>query len=230
MTRGRIVENQNPELRNQVNSLRWFHQIDFGEGLVSPGLASISQLKAQADVYFSGGIEGKTVLDIGCWDGFNSIEAFRRGASRVLATDHWVWAHHPWASRTTIELAKEHIAPSLEVKDIDVPDLSEDTVGKFDVVLFCGVFYHLRNPFMTLESVAKLADEILIVETHLDALNVDRPAMIFYPGDELNGDGSNWWGPNPACVMAMMRDVGFRSVTFIPHPTILDRGIFKGSR
>ena len=224
------MENPKVQLKERINSLRWFHQIDFGEGLVSPGLASISQLKAYADIYFAGSIEGKTVLDIGCWDGSNSIEAIRRGASRVLATDHWVWANHPWASRATIELAKEHIAPTLEIKDIDVPDLSVDTVGTFDIVLFCGVFYHLRHPFLTLEAVAKLADETLIVETHLDALDIGRPAMIFYPGDELNGDGSNWWGPNPACVEAMMKDAGFRTVTYTLHPTIAARGIFKGTR
>jgi hypothetical protein len=41
---------------------------------------------------------------------------------------------------------------------------------------------------------------------------------------------SNWWGPNPACVEAMIRDVGFTRVTFTPHPTIKGRGAFKGRR
>jgi tRNA (mo5U34)-methyltransferase len=217
-------------LQDALNKFAWFHQIDFGGGVVSPGLAPLSQLRAQADIYFKAGIAGKSVLDIGCWDGFNSIEAIRRGARRVLATDHYVWAHHRWASRATIELARQFIAPSLEIRDIDVPDLTVDSVGVFDIVLFCGVFYHLRNPFQVLEGVALLAAETLIVETHLDASDIARPAMIFYPGTELNDDPTNWWGPNRQCVEAMLRDLRFAHVDFHPHPTVANRGIFLATR
>ncbi len=217
-------------LRGAVERLHWFHQIDFGGGVISPGLAPLAQLQAQAEIYFAPGVSGKSVLDIGCWDGFNSIEAIRRGARRVLATDHWVWANHPWASRETIELARKHIAPALEIRDVDVPDLSPETVGRFDLVLFCGVFYHLRHPFQALEGVASLVTETLIVETHLDGCEIDRPAMIFYPGTELNGDGSNWWGPNRRCVEAMLKDVGFSHVEFTRHATVSGRGVFRATR
>lgn len=225
------MENLNrDDLRDAVNRLHWFHQIDFGGGVISPGVAPLAQLQAQAAIYFADRLDGKSVLDIGCWDGFNAIEAVRRGARRVLATDHWVWANHPWASRETIELARTHIAPTLEIREIDVPDLTGESVGQFDIVLFCGVLYHLRHPLKMLEGVARLAYETLIVETHLDGGDIKRPAMIFYPNDELNGDGSNWWGPNQLCVDAMLRDVGFRNIEFSPHPTILGRGIFRAKR
>lgn len=75
---------------------------------------------------------------------------------------------------------------------IDVMDLAPETVRTFDIVLFAGVLYHLRNPFLAIELVARLAKETLIVETHLDAIDVSRPAMIFYPGRELNNDPTNW--------------------------------------
>ena len=114
--------------------------------------------------------------------------------------------------------------------EVDCPDLTIEKVGTFDLALFCGVFYHLRNPFLILENVAKLVNETLVVETVLDASEINRPAMIFYPERELNGDGSNWWGPNRSCVEAMMRDVGFRRVEFIEHPSIPSRGIFRGHR
>jgi tRNA (mo5U34)-methyltransferase len=131
--------------------LRWFHQIDFGFGLITPGLADLGFLKAFADVYFAGGINGQTVPDIGCWDGFNSAEAVRRDAPRVLATDHWVWGHHPWAERATIELVREHVAPQ-----IDLPDLVPERAGVFDVVLFCGVLYRLPKIMAGLEKAAAL--------------------------------------------------------------------------
>jgi tRNA (mo5U34)-methyltransferase len=215
-------------ITDRVAALRWFHSIDLGGGIVTPGQAPISELRDRAAIYFADGIVGKSVLDIGCWDGFNSLEAARRGAARVVATDHWVWHHHEWASRRTIELVREVAAPDLEIRDIDVADLSLETVGVFDVVLFCGVFYHLRNPFLALEKIARLARETLIVETHLDAGEIDRPAMIFYPGSELNVDPSNWWGPNRLCVEAMLRDVGFSRIDYTAGG--LNRGIFRARR
>jgi tRNA (mo5U34)-methyltransferase len=39
--------------------------------------------------------------------------------------------------------------------------------------------------------------------------------MAFYPGAELAGDPTNWWGPNPPAVEAMLKSVGFRDVKMI---------------
>ena len=170
------------------------------------------------------------MIDIGCWDGYNSIEASRRGASRVLATDQFAWSDKCWGNQQSFELARDHLAPGIEAHVADVFDLTPETVGKFDVVLFAGVFYHLRHPFMALERVSKLANEMVIVETQLDALHEPRPAMIFYPGAECGGDQTNWWGPNPACVEAMLKDVGFPTVECTPHPNHANRAIFHARR
>ena len=224
----------NPEeqqaLRERVNALRWFHQIDFGDGIVSPGVTAIGQLRKQADIYFGDNLGGKSVLDIGCWDGYYSIEAVRRGAGRVLATDHFAWSEQCWGMRESFELARKHLAPAIEVTDVDVADLTVERVGTFDIVLFSGVLYHMRHPLLMLERVAPLAKEKLILETHLDARWQIRPAMIFYPGRELGNDPTNWWGPNKACVEAMLRDVGFPEVRYTRHPAIRSRGIFHATR
>lgn len=218
------------ELQRRVNALTWHHQIDFGNGVLAPGNTPIEVLQAQSDIYFNGIIDGKTFLDIGAWDGFNSFDAHRLGASRVLATDHFAWSDQCWGNREAFELARAHLAPDVEVMDIDLPELSPETVGKFDVVLFAGVFYHLRHPFAVLEQISHLVNEWLIVETHLDALDYDRPAMVFYPTNELANDHTNWWGPNSACVIAMLKDVGFPTVEFIVHPHHANRGIFRAKR
>jgi hypothetical protein len=85
----------------------------------------------------------------------------------------------------------------------------------------------------------------LVLETVLDAEKLGRPGMVFYPGDELKGDASNWWGPNRPCVEAMLRDVGFRQISFTPtpiprkwtifdwvrrNPAIMPRGVFHARR
>ena len=65
---------------------------------------------------------------------------------------------------------------------------------------------------------------------HLDALEEERPVMVFYPGKELHNDASNWWGPNVPCVKAMLADVGFRNVSYTQHPVDPTRGIFHARR
>lgn len=211
-----------------IASLPWFHSIDLGGGIVTPGKADIATLKAQADIYFRDSLSGKSVLDIGCWDGFNSFEAKRRGASRVLATDFWAW-RKGWGSKDCFEVARSRLALDIEEQEIDAMDISPETVGSLDIVLFLGVFYHLRNPFLGLEKAASVCKETLVVETHIERTWSSKPKMIFYPTNELNGDGSNWWGPNPPCIMAMLKDLGFKP-EFVEHPLHKSRGIFFGRR
>jgi tRNA (mo5U34)-methyltransferase len=176
-------------------------------------------------------LAGKSVLDIGCWDGAYSVEAAHRGATRVLATDHFSWHEQCWGDREAFELTRKFLAPSVEVRDIDLPELSVDSVGTFDVVLFLGVFYHLRHPLEVLERIARIATECLILETHLLWFPLTRhPIMRFYPGRELNNDPTNWWLPNRACVEAMLRDVGFKTITMEHPDRRMRRGIFHAWR
>jgi tRNA (mo5U34)-methyltransferase len=217
------------DLQRRVNQLPWFHEIDFGNGVVTPGATPREVLQATADIYFKDDVSGRTVIDIGCWDGFNSFEAKRRGAARVLATDHFAWSDQCWGARESFDLARENLGLEIDVLDIDLQDITPESVGTFDVVLFAGVLYHLRHPLLGLEQVTKICDGLLIVETHLDALDLTQPAMVFYPADELVGDPTNWWGPNAPCVIAMLKDVGFSRVELTPHPHpahAATRGIF----
>ncbi len=227
---GKYLSMGKDDLLKKINSLPWFHQIDLGNGILTPGRTPQKELQAMAKTIFERSLVQKTVLDIGCYDGFYSFEANKRGAKRVLATDFFMWQHDA-RCREAFEIARAYVAPDTEDKVIDIPDLSTESVGQFDIVLFLGVFYHLRHPFLTLEQIAKLASDTLVVETHLDAIEIERPAMIFYPTTELNNDPTNWWGPNPSCVKAMLRDVGFARVDYKPNPNHpSSRGVFLARR
>ncbi len=113
-------------------------------------------------------------------------------------------------------------------------DLSPETVGTFDMVLLLGVLYHLKNPLMALERVASVTKRLLIVETVLDLVGLRRPAAAFYPDRELNGDPTNWWGPNEAAVHGLLRSVGFvdvRTITPVPSaPYRFARALWHGAR
>jgi tRNA (mo5U34)-methyltransferase len=95
--------------------------------------------------------------------------------------------------------------------DVDLADLSPETVGEFDLVLFLGLFYHLPDPWLILRRAASVCRRLMIVETHADLQDLWRPAMAFYPG-EVEGDPSNWWGPNAPLLEAMLSHEGFGRV------------------
>ena len=63
---------------------------------------------------------------------------------------------------------------------------------------------------------------VLDIETHLGLRGLERPAMVFYPGAELNNDPTNWGGPNRQCMEALLKLVGFGRIVYQPHP--IDKG------
>ena len=194
-------------LRREIASIRWWHTIDLGGGIVTPGVdptaARLPQIRFPAD------FTGKSVLDIGAWDGFFSFEAERRGARRVLATDSFCWSGGGWGTKAGFELARRTLHSAVEDLEIDPLDLTPERVGTFDVVLFLGVLYHMRHPLLALERLASVTRGQIILQTQVDMVAVGRPAMAFYEGSECNGDPTNWCGPNPAAVLAMLRTAGF---------------------
>jgi tRNA (mo5U34)-methyltransferase len=207
------------ELRRQVDSLRWYHTIDLGHGIVTRGVDNSPERLAR--VHLPPDLSGRSVLDIGAWDGYFSFEAERRRASRVVATDHYAWHGTGWGTgqgKAGFQLARTALSSRVEDVDIDVLDLNPGRVGTFDVVLFLGVLYHLPNPLLALERVASVTSGLLILETVVDMVGLSRPAAAFYGDRELNDDPTNWWGPNHAAVVGMLRSVGFTRVDVITPP------------
>ncbi|MFO1499639.1 MAG: DUF1698 domain-containing protein [Verrucomicrobiota bacterium] len=200
-------------LRSEVARIKWYHQIDLGNGLVTPGVDN-SPRKLQR-LALPARLDGKSVLDIGAWDGFFSFEAERRGAKRVLATDHFVWDGCTWGSKQGFLLARKVLKSKVEDKHIDVLDISSETVGTFDVVFFCGVLYHMKHPLLSLEKLASVTNELAILETVCGFLWCRKPVIPFYPGGELYRDPSNWCAPNPAATIAMLKVAGFRDVQIV---------------
>ena len=198
------------ELKIQVAKIAWYHTIDLGHGVITPGVDDsgdrVRRLAIPSD------LRGKTVLDVGAWDGIFSFEAERRGADRVLAVDSYAWSGKSWGTKDGFELARRALGSRVEDLTLDVLDLAPERVGRFDLVLLLGVLYHMRHPLLALERVASVTARHLILDTHADLVGHTRPAMAFYPGRELNDDSTNWWGPNPAAVVEMLASVGFRRV------------------
>jgi tRNA (mo5U34)-methyltransferase len=218
-------------LQSRVAEFSWHHSIDLGDGVITPGGKSLAICNAEANLIFDRvDLSGRTVLDIGAWNGVFSFEAKRRGAARVLATDSYCWSHPHIRGRETFDIARSALGSDVDAREIDVADISAEAVGEFDVVLYLGVFYHRYDAIEALAKVAPLAKHALIVETHLELRDVDVPAMAFYPGCELANDSTNWWGPNEHCMKALLLGHGFSEIEVSAHPGGHNRAIFHAWR
>jgi tRNA (mo5U34)-methyltransferase len=199
------------DLNKQVHTIQWWHRIDLGNGIITPGLddspAKLKRIGLPED------LSGMTVLDVGASDGFFSFEAERRGATRVLAIDSFSWGGEN--TKAGFLLARRALKSKVQDMELEVLDVSPEKTGVFDVVLFLGVLYHMRHPLLSLEHVFSVTKKLLILETAVDCSWSKRPQMAFYPGRELNNDPYNWWGPNAACVEAMCKTVGFQKVEVV---------------
>ena len=166
-------------------------------------------------------LTNKTVLDIGCNGGFYSIEMKRRGAKRVLGIDHdevYLQQARFAAQVLDLDIAFEQMSV------YDVPKLGE----RFDLVLFMGVFYHLRHPLLALDLLRQhVTDDWLVFQSMLRGsrtrphLEEDYPfferAIFDQPGfpkmhfveNSYSQDPTNWWIPNRSCAEAVLRSAGF---------------------
>jgi tRNA (mo5U34)-methyltransferase len=228
MAERRSAELSDANLRERMAGVNWFHAIELRPGLTTPADQATGErvdlLQIPRD------LSEKSVLDVGAWDGFFSFEAERRGAARVVAADYFAWHGDSWSDKSGFELAREALGSNVEDVDIDVMDLGPDRVGTFDLVLFLGVLYHLRHPLLALERVASVTAGQLILETHVDLTWLRRPAMAFYPEQQLGWDPTNWWGPNPAAVEAMLRSVGFTRVELVTPNSVAYRAARTAKR
>ena len=196
-----------------MDEIKWFHSIPLSDGVVTPGIdASMAKLE---QICLPKDLSGKTVLDIGAWDGFFSFQAEKAGAKRVLSTDHFCWSGPGWGTKDGFNFARNALNSKVESLDIDAMDITPDNVGKFDVVMFLGVLYHLQDPMAGLRVAAAVCNELLIIETVVDDIHRWKPSMVYYPKDSLNDDDTNYWAPNVAAMKGMLTDLGFKKVEVV---------------
>jgi tRNA (mo5U34)-methyltransferase len=235
------------ELQAEADSVAWFHTIDLGRGVTTRGLSDPSATVRRDQLPE---FAGKTVLDIGAWDGYYSYLAERSGATRVVALDHYVWGVDMFARETYwnechksgtlpdhrrdttdfwqpnlpgrrgFELAHRALESKVEPVLADFTTTDLDTLGAFDVVLYLGVLYHMKEPLTCLERVRAVTRQIAVIETAaLDIPTADgSPLLAFHPGGDLNRDFGNWYEPNIEAIEALVLAAGFTRVEVVQGP------------
>ena len=203
----------------------WFHRIEVLPGFYTPGWSDPAVEKLP---YFGlpEDLTGLRVLDIGCAEGFFSFEAERRGAREVIGIDSFP------ASVRRFNILKAARQSNATAFLMNVYDLDPERLGTFDLVLFYGVFYHLKHPQYALERIRSVCTGELLFQTHMyeEPAVEGTPWARFYPHGMLSGSESQdfdptvFWLFNSACCVAMLDHVGFTDVSIIstdPDPFVI---------
>jgi tRNA (mo5U34)-methyltransferase len=208
-----------PDIKNQINDYIWIHTIDLGHGVVTPGRWPSEQklhLMKALDVV---DLRGKKVLDVGCLDGLFTFEAERRGASEITAIDLVTQVYPP--RDTSFQVAHR----ILESKASYHPDLSVFDIGRlgihdFDVVLYFGVYYHLRDPLLAFARLHQVMKEgaLMVIEGEV-LVNVETPLAHYFYKKPYVHDRSNWWVPSIPCLREWVESSFFEIVAELPAPS-----------
>lgn len=236
------------ELRELAERPGWFHSIDLGQGVVTRGITPPDAIPDSVLPEFT----GRSVLDVGAWDGGNSFRAERFGAKRVVALDHYVWGvdiarrQKYWdecaargefpdqsldetefwddglPGRRHFDLAVAALDSSVEAVVGDFMKVDLDDLGTFDVVLYLGVLYHMKEPLTALERVRSVTNEVAVIETA--AVHIPRHdgqgLVQFVAGNELHNDFGNWYLPTESGLHALCRAAGFKRIVTKQGPAV----------
>ncbi|MGH9392907.1 MAG: class I SAM-dependent methyltransferase [Terriglobales bacterium] len=200
--------------RTEMEAIRWFHRIQITADTVTPGECPHTAAEASARFGLPEDLRGKTVLDIGAWDGLFSFEAERRGAT-VTAMDTSPAKGGNWGGTAGFEFAHRQLGSGVQFRAASVHELDPAEHGRYDYVFFFGVLYHLTDPVDALRRLLTVTRECCLIETaislHPDAL--DRPIWEFMPGHD--NDPTNYWYPTISGLAAMLRMVGFADANLL---------------
>jgi len=215
----------NTAAKRQIERLEpWFHNLHLPDGTQTAPNHKLGDFPAfkwkQIAPNLPASLRGWRALDIGCNAGFYSFELARRGAT-VVGID--VDLHYLKQARWAAKLYG--LDGVIDFRQMEIYELAY-TREVYDLVLFMGVFYHLRYPVLGLDIAADKTKRMMVfqsltmpgigVHKNTDGYGMDDrdvfmrsgwPKMAFVE-HTFAQDPTNWWIPNHACIEALLRSAG----------------------
>lgn len=217
-----------------IHSVSWYHSVELLPGVIAPGiLPKNGRYDIESSVKFvennSGGLAGKRILEIGTWDGPMAYKLKSLGYD-VTATD----IQNP--EKTGFVVTGKITGLEVPYLRCSVYELPQHFKEEFDIVLFFGVFYHLKYPILAFERIAQIlkpGGRVLVmgsgVSHYFETLEgvpipveqceefrrtLDQmdtagiPLCLSYPGNFVKGN--NWFLPNRKALEGWMTAAGFQ--------------------
>jgi tRNA (mo5U34)-methyltransferase len=235
----RLTMTTREETEQEMKKLGWWYQhFQFPNG-ARTGSGKEPGYDAEArwnfiEKYVPEDLSGKTVLDLGGNAGYFSIQMKLRGAEECTLVDPFV------EFIRQAEFAAKQFDVELTLINEDAHTYCLTTEGRFDYVIFLGLFYHLKYPGLVLDRLAEMAKERIYIQSDIigaapetdhqkfdcerskDDAVLEDPSFpkMFFIENLYNSDPTNWWLPNFTGFAAMVRSAGLKIVNR-PHPHVI---------
>jgi len=152
------------------------------------------------------------VLDVGCGDGDVAFFLESLGASRVDCIDHAPTNYNGMAG---VRKMKQLLNSQVGIHAVDLDQRPNLPGSDYGLALLLGVLYHLKNPFLVLETLARNSRH-LFLSTRIASLapggTLDFgafPLAYLVDDDELNRDNTNFWIFSEPALKRLLRRAGW---------------------
>jgi tRNA (mo5U34)-methyltransferase len=136
-----------------------------------------------------------------------------------------------------VRLLKRTLQSEAEILETDLDSQFKLSAERYELAFFLGILYHLKNPYLALESLAKCA-RYAFISTRVTRFNVakgaegkdinrnrielrDAPVAYLVAADETNNDATNFW---------MFSDAGLRRILYRSGWDVLDFKTFGSTK
>lgn len=237
------MDKKRENLLRKVRSLEWVYDFDLGNGekiqsRLPESVRDIVKTRSQMvfpeiEKYFGNELSNVRCLDVGCHEGFMSLEI------ALLVK-----------SVTGVDVRKESLEKAELIRQLkgienvtytygDCYKLSEYFNNPFDLTLFVGVLYHLYDPVGALRNISKATKKLCVIETQIidETINgvtewgskdwhheykgtfalIDESSE-FNSGNPEAGSYGISLCPSLSALLFMLQTVGFKTINIAPAP------------
>lgn len=160
-----------PGHQNALDLFTWHTAMPPGSGLVAGSAEHLTDSRLAWAASHVGGLAGKTVLELGPLEGYDTWRFESLGAASVLS----------------IEGNRDNFLKCLVLKNIlgmratfllgDMIRYLHETPTRWDLCWASGVLYHLADPLALLEGLARVSRVVFIWTHYIDGSRVSDPDM-----------------------------------------------------
>jgi 2-polyprenyl-3-methyl-5-hydroxy-6-metoxy-1,4-benzoquinol methylase len=175
------------------------------------------------------------VIDFGCGDG--DIPLFFASLGCEVAAADNPPNNHNWMAG--LRALRERLNLPVEIHELDADTAIQIPGGPYGLVFSLGVLYHLKNPYLALETLANHARYCVLSTRIADVTKSgvpikDEPLAYLLDHRETNNDPTNQWIFSPAGLERIVKRSGWRIIDQLTrgcmhasNPTDLDKDARK---
>ena len=181
---------KNDEILKKIKRYNWYHEIELKDGIKTSAVDAF-EVDGKYKTYSSTNdhwnqknvfrilkdidFKNKRVLDIGCRDGLFSFYAEKKGAAEIIGIDNDL-------SKGAVEFLIPYFNSKVKMYQKNLYEITANDYGKFDIIIFVGVLYHLRYPFYSFKKIKDILNNNgkLVLETGI-YLDNNKRSILYCP-------------------------------------------------